>query len=167
MSLLVKRLSKDIPLPSRSTTHSAGLDLSSAEACTIPVGERRIVRTGLQIAVPSGHYARIAPRSGYAVSHGLDVLAGVVDEDFRGELMIVLANFGSTPFNISIGQRVAQLILEKISLLPVEEVKDLPSSTRGTLGFGSSNPRPPVTGDTKETSYTTQGNHNESPSHQL
>ena len=116
---------------------SAGYDLSSCETLTIPAGKKALVKTGLQIACPEGTYGRVAPRSGLAHKHFIDVGAGVIDADYRGEVGVILFNFGEQDFEIKPGDRIAQLILEKISLSEVEEVDDLTVTERGAGGFGS------------------------------
>ena len=114
MPLFVKRLVPTSVLPKKSSNGSAGFDLSSSAQATIPARGSVILRTGLSIKVPSGTYGRIAPRSGLAAKHSLDVGAGVVDPDFRGEVCIVMFNFSDEDYPVKEGERVAQLILEKI-----------------------------------------------------
>ena len=96
------------------------------------------MRTGIAVAFPPAFYARIAPRSGLAARWGIDTLAGVVDADYRGEIIVLLTKHTPYPYIIKAGERVAQLILERASLSPVIEVAELPSTTRGEKGFGSS-----------------------------
>lgn len=93
--------------------------------------------TGLSIACPPGTYARIAPRSGLAVKRGIDCGAGVVDADYRGPVGVVLFNFGAEDFVVEVGDRIAQLILEKVNMAPVAEVEELAETARGAGGFGS------------------------------
>ncbi|AXA52089.1 dUTP pyrophosphatase [Malassezia restricta] len=137
--LLVKRnpaypLAK---LPVRGSAQAAGYDLFACEDAVIPKGGRAVVQTGIHVALPEGHYGRVAPRSGLAVKHGIDVGAGVVDSDYRGLLGVVLFNFGSDDFQFRAGDRIAQLVIEKISTPDVEEVDSLDDTTRGSGGFGS------------------------------
>lgn len=137
--LLVKRnpaypLAK---LPVRGSAQAAGYDLFACEDAVIPKGGRAVVQTGIHVALPEGHYGRVAPRSGLAVKHGIDVGAGVVDSDYRGLLGVVLFNFGSDDFQFHAGDRIAQLVIEKISTPDVEEVDSLDDTTRGSGGFGS------------------------------
>lgn len=103
----------------------------------IPARGKAIVKTDLAIAIPENTYARIAPRSGLAVKHFIDVGAGVVDYDYRGNVGVVLFNHSDVDFPVKQNDRIAQLILEKIAMVPVEEVMELPSSERGEGGFGS------------------------------
>ena len=103
----------------------------------IPAGGRGVVKTDISIACPAGTYARIAPRSGLAVKKGIDVGAGVVDADYRGNVGVVLFNFGTEDFTVDVGDRIAQLILEKVNMAPVVEVEELTETERGAGGFGS------------------------------
>eukprot|EP00567_Pseudictyota_dubia_P004007 CAMPEP_0197452818 /NCGR_PEP_ID=MMETSP1175-20131217/33148_1 /TAXON_ID=1003142 /ORGANISM="Triceratium dubium, Strain CCMP147" /LENGTH=172 /DNA_ID=CAMNT_0042985919 /DNA_START=60 /DNA_END=578 /DNA_ORIENTATION=- len=136
-TLRVKKLSENASLPTRGSPLSAGFDLSSAECVTIPAGGRGIAKTDLAIACPPGTYGRVAPRSGLAVKKGIDVGAGVIDADYRGNVGVVLFNFGKEDFVVEKGDRVAQLILEEVCMFPVEEVKELTETERGAGGFGS------------------------------
>eukprot|EP00594_Rhizosolenia_setigera_P005531 CAMPEP_0178950210 /NCGR_PEP_ID=MMETSP0789-20121207/6516_1 /TAXON_ID=3005 /ORGANISM="Rhizosolenia setigera, Strain CCMP 1694" /LENGTH=169 /DNA_ID=CAMNT_0020630891 /DNA_START=86 /DNA_END=595 /DNA_ORIENTATION=- len=135
--LRVQLLSKNARMPSRGSPQSAGFDLSSSENTIIKSGCRGIVKTDLKIACPDGTYARIAPRSGLAVKKFIDVGAGVVDADYRGPVGVVLFNFGEEDFEVSVGDRIAQLILEKVSMAEAEEVDSLEETERGEGGFGS------------------------------
>ena len=136
-TLQVKKLHPDAILPTRGSEWSAGYDLSSAEAKTIAPGARAVVKTALSIACPAGTYGRIAPRSGLTVKHGIHVGAGVIDADYRGEVGVVLFNLGEEAFDIQPGDRIAQLVLEQILMVPVEQVQDLDETVRGAGGFGS------------------------------
>jgi dUTP pyrophosphatase len=137
--LRVKKLSPDAELPFRGTPGSAGYDLTSTESHVILPGYRAVVATGLAVEIPDGTYGRIAPRSGLAVKNGIQVGAGVVDSDYRGELKVVLFNHDlNKTFNIKPGYRIAQLILETIQTPEVEEIKEsLQQTERGEGGFGS------------------------------
>lgn len=135
--LRVKVLTPGATLPKRQTGGSAGYDLATNEAFELAPGERRVIGTGLSIAVPDGTYGRIAPRSGLAVRHGIQTLAGVVDADYRGELGVVLINHGAEPFRATKGERIAQLVIERISTPFVTVVDDLDDTRRGAGGFGS------------------------------
>lgn len=137
MSLKVKKLSADAQLPTRGSDGAAGYDLQSIESCVILPGKRAVVATGLSIELPPGVYGRIAPRSGLAVKHGIQVGAGVVDADYRGEVKVVLFNHDSNPYLIKPGYRIAQLILERCETPDVEEIFDSSDTVRGQGGFGS------------------------------
>lgn len=122
----------------RATKESAGYDLCSAYYYIVPPKGKILVRTDIQISLPSGCYARIAPRSSLALEHFIDVGAGVVDGDYRGNVSILLFNFSEVEFEIAPGDRVAQLIIERIFLLDIKELSFLDESGRGEGGFGSS-----------------------------
>jgi len=131
-----RRLSSAI-LPARGSAQAAGFDLAAAEPVNVPAGGKAIVKTGLGVAIPEGTYARIAPRSGLAAKKMIGVGAGVVDFDYRGDVGVVLFNHGSEDFAVQAGERIAQLILEKIVMAPCVEVDSLDDTTRGDGGFGS------------------------------
>ena len=135
--LLFKRLHPAARLPTRGSAGAAGLDLYAAERVTIRPGARAAVRTGLAAAVPRGFYGRVAPRSGLAVRHGVDVLAGVIDSDYRGEILCALVNHGREPFEVEPGARVAQLVVEVIATPEPAWAEDLEETERGAGGFGS------------------------------
>ncbi|XP_078430421.1 DUTP-PYROPHOSPHATASE-LIKE 1 [Wolffia australiana] len=135
--LKVKRLSENAVLPSRASPLSAGYDLSSAVTAKVPARGKVLIPTDLSIAIPPGHYARIAPRSGLAWKHSIDVGAGVVDADYRGPVGVILFNHSDVDFEVKIGDRIAQLIIEVIVTPDVVEVEDLDSTVRGAGGFGS------------------------------
>ena len=137
MSLKVKKLSADAQLPTRGSDGAAGYDLQSIESCVVLPGKRAVVATGLSLELPHGVYGRIAPRSGLAVKHGIQVGAGVVDSDYRGEVKVVLFNHDSNPYLIKPGYRIAQLILERCETPDVEEIFDSSDTVRGQGGFGS------------------------------
>jgi dUTP pyrophosphatase len=130
-------LSPDAKLPSRGSKWAAGLDLQSIESVTLEPGERSAIRTGLAVAIPHGFYGRVAPRSGLAVRSGVDVLAGVIDSDYRGEIRCALINLGNEPFRIEPGMRIAQLIIEAVILPEPEWSNELTGTDRGSGGFGS------------------------------
>ncbi|KAJ9084886.1 Deoxyuridine 5'-triphosphate nucleotidohydrolase [Entomophthora muscae] len=110
---------------------------SSSQEITIPKGGRAAVETGVSIKVPSGTYGRVAPRSGLTFKHGIDTGAGVIDEDYTGEVKVILFNHGDSDFVINIGDRIAQLILEKIMTPEPILVEELNATSRGENGFGS------------------------------
>lgn len=133
----VKKLSENAILPVRGSEHAAGFDLASAYEATVPAGRQALIKTDLSIAIPPNTYARIAPRSGLAVKKMIDVGAGVVDYDYRGPVGVVLFNHGTEDFKVNKGDRVAQLILERICMAELEEVTELSETIRGSGGFGS------------------------------
>lgn len=131
------KLSENATTPTRGSALSAGYDLYSADNSIIKPRNKAVVMTDIRIAVPEGCYARIAPRSGLAVKHFIDVGAGVIDPDFRGNLGVVLFNFGKESFHVKKGERIAQLILERIFSSDLMEVSSLEETERGNRGFGS------------------------------
>ena len=135
--LKVQKLNNNAALPKRSTDGAAGYDLCASQNCTIPTKGKGLVKTRFSLSFPVGLYARIAPRSGLALKKFIDVGAGVVDADYRGEVGVVLFNHGDQDFEVKMGDRIAQLILEKISTPEVEEVSALEDTVRGSGGFGS------------------------------
>jgi dUTP pyrophosphatase len=124
-------------LPTRGSDEAAGLDLCAIKPAIILPGERTVIRTGIAVAIPFGFYGRIAPRSGLAVKKGLNILAGVIDSDYRGELLVCVINHGETIFEVEEGMRIAQFIVTKCEIMEPEWVDSLPESRRGTAGIGS------------------------------
>uniref|UniRef100_A0A0D9VX92 Deoxyuridine 5'-triphosphate nucleotidohydrolase n=1 Tax=Leersia perrieri TaxID=77586 RepID=A0A0D9VX92_9ORYZ len=135
--LKVKKLSENAVLPSRGSAHAAGYDLSSAAEAVVPARGKAMVPTDLSIAIPDGTYARIAPRSGLALKHSIDVGAGVIDADYRGPVGVILFNHSDVDFVVKPGDRIAQMIIEVIVTPEVAEVEDLDATVRGEGGFGS------------------------------
>lgn len=133
----VKLLTETAKLPTRGSLKAAGYDLYADEAVIIPSKERKLVSTGIAIAVPSHHYGRVAPRSGLALKHGIDILAGVIDEDYRGTVHAMLYNTGDLDFPVAKGDRIAQLVIERITHPVIEEVEELDGTERGQGGYGS------------------------------
>ena len=130
----------DIPLPKYMSEHAAGMDLFAAVSgeLVIPSGEWKLVPTGLAIALPEGFEAQVRPRSGLALKQGVSILntPGTVDADYRGEVGVILMNHGKTDLVIKRGDRIAQMIINKIERIEFEEVEELPSTERGAGGFG-------------------------------
>lgn len=139
MALNVTKLVPHAILPARATSGAVGYDLFSIDNYVVLPGRRVVVSTGISVSLPPGCYGRIAPRSGLAVKHGLDTLAGVVDPDYTGEVKVVLQNLDPQPFVIRPGYRIAQLILEQCVTPEVIEVPSECTSLtgRGDAGFGS------------------------------
>ncbi len=148
-TLKVRLVDQRAQMPTKGSLTAAGYDLYALEDTVIPatghtdlahdkiaVG-RGSVRTGIAIGLPHATYGRISPRSGLAVKHGIDVLAGVVDEGYTGEVIVLLANLTSEAFQIKAGDRVAQLVVERIALCEIEECSELGETDRGAGGFGS------------------------------
>src|SRR5690348_8490750 len=135
--LRFKQLDLRAVLPGRGSALAAGLDLCSIEDLSIGSKQRVMARTGLAVAIPPGFYGRVAPRSGLAVNKGLDVLAGVIDSDYRGEICCLLYNTSDTAISLSAGSKVCQLIVEKIITPKAVWAQDLDETARGAGGFGS------------------------------
>jgi len=135
--LEVCKLSEHALIPTKGSKTAAGYDLYSAYDYVIPGQGKVIAKTDISIRVPDGTYGRVAPRSGLAAKSHLDVGAGVIDQDYTGNVGVVLFNHASTDFDIKKGDRIAQLICEKIEYPEIEEVTSLNSTDRGAGGFGS------------------------------
>ncbi|KAK2466446.1 hypothetical protein APHAL10511_002088 [Amanita phalloides] len=135
--LLVKRLSDKARLPKRGSALAAGYDLYSAESKVVPAHGKALIDTQLSIAVPIGTYGRVAPRSGLASKFMIDTGAGVIDADYRGTVFVLLYNYSDTDFKVEEGDRVAQLILERIYTPDILEVDNLDETARGSNGWGS------------------------------
>ena len=137
MNLPVKILAPNAHLPTRGTPQAAGLDLYAIETFSLHSGERRVVRTGISIALPEGHVGLIWDRSGWAAKRGLTVLAGVIDADYRGEVGVVLLNTSIVDFKIQAGKRIAQLLVQPIVMVEPIVVTDLAHTERGEGAWGS------------------------------
>ena len=132
-----KKLDARATLPTRGSPAAAGLDIYCIEEVTIGPRERHLAKTGLAVAIPHGYYGRIAPRSGLAVKQGLDVLAGVIDSDYRGEIGCLLYNTSDETIHLPAQSKICQLIIEKIELPTAVWADDLTDTSRGSGGFGS------------------------------
>jgi len=132
-----KQLDPRAVLPRRGSVLAAGLDICSIEDLEIQPKQRAMVRTGLAVAIPPGFYGRVAPRSGLAAKNGLDVLAGVIDSDYRGELCCLLYNTGDDVISLPAASKICQLIIEQIITPEAVWANDLDSTARGAGGFGS------------------------------
>jgi dUTP pyrophosphatase len=131
----------DLALPAYATPGSAGLDLLAAisDDISLAPGSRVLIPTGLAIALPEGYEAQVRPRSGLALKNGVTVLnsPGTIDADYRGEIGVILINHGDAPFVVTRGMRIAQLIVAPVTQLSWVETTELPTTTRGTGGYGS------------------------------
>ena len=135
--LRVKKHSTNAKLPFRSSANAAGYDLYASGDVTVPANGKKLVPTDISLDIPLGFYGRVAPRSGLALNFHLDVGAGVIDPDYRGKLGVLLFNFSGEDYQVKVGNKIAQLLLEKIITPLVEEVNELESTERGEGGFGS------------------------------
>ncbi len=136
-ALRFKQLDSRAVLPKRGSALAAGLDVCSIEDLDIQPKQRVMARTGLSVAIPQGFYGRVAPRSGLAAKNGLDVLAGVIDSDYRGEVCCLLYNTGEETISLPAGSKICQLIVEQIITPEAEWATDLDETARGAGGFGS------------------------------
>ena len=136
MKLKVKKMSPDAKLPSYGHKGDAGLDLFSSTDSVLEVGAVYAVPTGIKVEIPGGYVGLIWDKSGISLK-GVHRLAGVVDAGYRGEVKVVMINWGQSPFIIEKGMKIAQLLIQPIVEVEVEEVEDLEDSTRGEGGFGS------------------------------
>jgi dUTP pyrophosphatase len=140
MEILVRRLDGSVPLPARAHPGDAGLDLHAAEDVVLKPGERASVGTGIAVAIPDGHAGFVVPRSGLAARHGVGVVnaPGLIDAGYRGEIRVLLINLdASEPFELTKGERIAQLVIQRVEEATLREVAQLPDSARGEGGFGS------------------------------
>ena len=140
VEVLVTRLDPGIPLPAYAQPGDAGADLRSAVDLTLDPGERAMVPTGIAIALPDGHAAFVHPRSGLAIKHGLSMVntPGTIDAGYRGEISVLLINHDPRePIDIKRGDRVAQLVVQRVEHAAFIEADELPDSSRGSGGFGS------------------------------
>lgn len=139
LRLAVRRIDATVPMPRYARDGDAGLDLHAAEGGTLGPGERRTIRTGLALAIPQGFAGFVLPRSGLALRHGVTVLnaPGLIDAGYRGELQVLLVNHGNASIPIERGERIAQLVIQRIEHVDLVEVEELPESERGAGGFGS------------------------------
>ncbi len=138
--VLIQRLDSGLPLPSRAHPGDAGVDLFAAQAVTLPPGQRALVPTGVAIALPDGYAAFIHPRSGLAARHGVTIVnaPGTVDAGYRGEIKVALLNTDpGQPVSFERGDRIAQLVVQRVARPVFHEVRSLPGSARGDGGFGS------------------------------
>jgi dUTP pyrophosphatase len=128
----------DLPLPAYATEHASGLDLRAAEEVTLAPGERFAVGTGFALAIPEGYEGQVRMRSGLALRHGLVVpnAPGTIDADFRGELKVIVMNLGPEAYTVRRGDRIAQLVLQRVERARPLEAPELPYTARGEGGFG-------------------------------
>ena len=136
----VKRLDPSVPLPAYARPGDAGLDLCAAHDVTLAPGARALVGTGLAVAIPEGYAGLVLPRSGLALRHGVSLLnaPGLIDAGYRGELKVLLVNHDpAAAVTLARGERVAQLVIQRVEPAALAEVTELPPSARGAGGFGS------------------------------
>ncbi|MBQ3672559.1 MAG: dUTP diphosphatase [Kiritimatiellae bacterium] len=139
MTLGFKRIHPDATLPAYAHASDAGMDVRSVEDLTIPAGRRALVHTGLVMELPLGYEAQVRPRSGLALKHGITVLntPGTIDAGYRGEVGVILANFGEADFVVKKGDKIAQIVIAPVTQPEIVEVADVNETDRGAGGFGS------------------------------
>ena len=137
MKIEVKKLSENATLPVQGSEHAAGYDLYASEEGIVLSECRLLIKTNISISIPDGYYGRIAPRSGLAYKSGIDVMDGVIDADYRGDIGVILYNTDVKDFEFKKGDRIAQLIIEKCHKVEWQEVSKLEDSVRLDRGFGS------------------------------
>jgi dUTP pyrophosphatase len=130
-------LGEGASLPEYASAGAAGADLRASEPVEIAPGARAAVPTAVRLQIPPGHVGLVWPRSGLAVRHGIDTMAGVIDSDYRGEVRVVLVNHGEEPFRVARGDRVAQLLLQRVERVAFAASAAIDDTDRGTGGFGS------------------------------
>ena len=142
LKVKLKPLSEGMPPPRYETTGSSGMDLSSSVDTVIGPGEYQLIPTGFSMEIPRGYEAQVRPRSGLALRHGVGLLnsPGTIDSDYRGEVGVVLFNFGKEPFRVKRGDRIAQLVFTRAVEAEIELVAQLTSTKRGEGGFGHTGP---------------------------
>lgn len=138
MKLQVKKLDPRAKLPTYEHTGDAGLDFYALDDFTVPAGERKPgIRTGVAVAIPEGYVGLFWDKSGLAAKHGLKVMAGVIDEGYRGELLLTLLNTSEVDYHFKAGEKVMQMLIQKVERVEVAEVDQLSETPRGQGGFGS------------------------------
>jgi len=139
MRIPLKRLDPDLPIPRHAHPGDGGVDLYAAEPATLLPGERTMMPTGIAIAIPDGYAGLVVPRSGLAARSGISIVnaPGLVDSGYRGELKVILVNLGQETVELERGDRVAQLVIVAVETQEYVEVDELPDSSRGEGGFGS------------------------------
>jgi len=141
VEVLIQRLDKDLPMPKYAKPGDAGIDLYSRIDFTLAPGERSLIPTGVAIALPPGFVALVHPRSGLALKHGISMVntPGTIDAGYRGEIQVILINHDRTESaSFKRGDRIAQMVIQKVEAAQLLEVTELPGSGRGVTGFGSS-----------------------------
>ena len=137
VELKIKKLDKNLTTPGYAHKGDAGIDLRSSEKTFLEPGEKKIVKSGIKMAIPQGYVGLIWDKSGYAAKNGIHVLAGVIDSGYRGEIGVVMKNLGNEVFKISKDMKIAQLLIQPITRANIIEVDSLKSTSRNEGGFGS------------------------------
>lgn len=138
LQINVKKLSENATIPTQGTSFAAGYDLYAAEDAVVVCGTRKLIKTNISMEITPGYYGRIAPRSGLAYKNGIDVLAGVIDSDYRGDIGVILYNTDKNiDFSVKKGDRIAQIIFEACYTATLNNVDNLDNTLRQAGGFGS------------------------------
>ncbi len=139
LEIMVQRLCEDIPLPKYAHEGDAGVDLYSRADHLVKPGERVLVSTGLKMAIPSGYEGQVRPKSGLALKHGITVLntPGTVDSPYRGEVGVIIINHDACAYTVKKGEKIAQMVFNKVEYAAFQEVTELDATTRGEGGYGS------------------------------
>jgi len=139
MKLKIKKLYEGAIIPAYANHGDAGLDLFSCSECLLNPGKRELIKTGISLEVPLGYEMQVRPRSGLALKKGISIVnsPGTIDAGYRGEIGVILINHGEENFEVKKGDKIAQMVLNKIEIADIEEVNELTESSRGEKGFGS------------------------------
>lgn len=137
MKLTVKKMTPEAKLPTRAHADDAGMDMYSSEECVLAPGERRALKTGIALAIPSGYVGLFWDKSGLALRAGIKTMGGVIDASYRGELQVIAINLSDVPYTVEKGSKIAQLLIQKVELPEICEVDELDDTIRGKEGFGS------------------------------
>jgi len=135
----IQKVHKDARIPTYAHENDAGVDLFAVESYLLKSLERKLVSTGIRIALPPGYEAQVRPKSGLALKHGISIVntPGTVDADYRGDIAVILINLSNEDYKIEKGKKIAQMVFNKVEKADFEETEQLPDTTRGTGGFGS------------------------------
>jgi len=137
MTIKIKKLNQEATLPRYAKEHDAGMDLFSNETLSLQPNERKLISTGISMAIPKGYVGLIWDKSGLASKHGLKTMAGVIDSGYRGEIKILVHNLSNKPYTIESGNKVAQMLIQPVEQKQLLEVSELDETNRGEGGFGS------------------------------
>ena len=137
MEIKIVKIEEDAKIPNYANLSDAGMDLFSIEEVVLKIGERQAIRTGIKTEIPDGYVGLVWDKSGLALNNGIKTMAGVIDSGYRGEIKIVLINLGDEDFEIKKGQKIAQMLVQKVERPEIELVDELNATERGGNGFGS------------------------------
>ena len=138
LKVKIQKIDPEIKIPSYAHAGDAGMDLYAAKDTIIKQGERKVVATGIKMEIPAGHVGLIWDKSGLASKNGLKIMGGVIDSTYRGEVGVVIINLGDQEYRVEKNTKIAQMLVQRIENVEIEEVNNLENSSRGEGGFGSS-----------------------------